>query len=175
MFFKNKYFVDKCVYCEKTGNNIENFKRVESVKFKYRTYQGIIVTILIGIIGPFLAQCILPFFFPEVSIEPLELWNQYVSLILGLVALLMSIVSMYLGFKSSDESYDMERRTRDLFHTVQLELDSIKYDVGVIKESVAAKNNSSVSVSDEGNNPSGGGAQESGTEERDMNTLDDKK
>ena len=166
----------RCIDCEKTKINIDSFKYIESINFRYVIYRAIGIILVVGIIGPFLVQCILPFFLTEKhAIDSLELWNQYVSLILGLVALLMSIVSMYLGFKSSEESYETERRTRDLFHAIQNSLNEIIFNVKEIKENTASRNNSSVSVSGDNNKGNSGGGPNSGTEERNLKTLDDQK
>lgn len=78
---------------------------------------GIIV--LIGAIVPFGVQFIFPFFFPDKQIAGAEVWNQYVSIILGVIATITSIVSLVLGFRSEKESNDTERRTRDLLQEIK--------------------------------------------------------
>lgn len=134
MFF-NKNENDKCKQCQHIKDNLEAIKYTESINFKNMMYKVIAIILCIGAIGPFLAQCILPFFIDEsIQIDSLQLWNQYVSMILGLVALLMSIVSMYLGFKNSDDSASSERRTRNLIGGLDKELREILSDQKQILE-----------------------------------------
>ena len=75
--------------------------------------------ILIGGIVPFAAQFICPFFFPEREITGAAVWNQYVSIILGVIATITSVVSLVLGFRNERENYDTERRTRELLHDIK--------------------------------------------------------
>ena len=71
--------------------------------------------VLVGCLGPFIAQCILPFFVPCCSINGLEMWNQYVGIILGVVATILSIVSLVMSFHSSDEAYIQQREAFDRY------------------------------------------------------------
>lgn len=86
---------------------------------KEKVYKLIISVVLIGAIVPFAVQFILPIFKPCVKIVGVEVWNQYVGIILGIIATITSIVSLVLGFKSKEESYDTERRTRDLLQDIK--------------------------------------------------------
>lgn len=86
---------------------------------KNSIYRLICAIVLIGVIVPFAAQFILPFYFPQKQIAGAEVWNQYVSIILGVVATLTSIVSLVLGFKSEEQSNATERRTRDLLQRIE--------------------------------------------------------
>lgn len=78
---------------------------------------GIIV--LVGAIVPFVAQFILPFFFSDKQVVGAEVWNQYVSIILGVVATITSIVSLVLGIRSEQHSNETEMRTRDLLQRIE--------------------------------------------------------
>lgn len=82
-------------------------------------YKLILLVIILGAIVPFFAQFILPFFFPKISIAGAEIWNQYVSIILGVVATIMSVVSLVLGFRSEEQSNATELRTRDLLKSIE--------------------------------------------------------
>lgn len=86
---------------------------------KKMIYILIIAVMLIGAIVPFAAQFILPFFYPENNIVGAEIWNQYVSIILGIVATITSIVSLILGFKSEEQSNATELRTRDMLQHIE--------------------------------------------------------
>ncbi len=89
----------------------------ESSKKSIYILIGIIV--LVGAIVPFVAQFILPFFFPDKQVIGAEVWNQYVSIILGVVATITSIVSLVLGIRSEQHSNETERRTRDLLQRIE--------------------------------------------------------
>ena len=55
---------------------------------------------ILGLIIPFAAEVILPFFFPHARVDGVAVWNQFVSIILGVIATIMSIVSLTLCFRS---------------------------------------------------------------------------
>lgn len=104
----------------------EEQKCVEcSSQFRYTVYKTVFLVIVVGTIIPFATQFCLPMIlllfgvidvneYNILKIPGVEIWNQYTGIILGIVATIMSIVSMYLGFKNSDESSASERRTREL-------------------------------------------------------------
>lgn len=94
-----------------------------SEKFKNKIYYLIIAVIAIGALVPFAAQFLLPFYNSEISVAGAEVWNQYVSIILGVVATITSIVSLILGFKSEEQSNATERRTRDLLKEIEGKVD----------------------------------------------------
>ena len=89
------------------------------MKNKNAIYILIGVIVLVGAIVPFGAQFILPFYFPDKQIAGAEVWNQYVSIILGVVATITSIVSLVLGFKSEEQSNATELRTRDVLQRIE--------------------------------------------------------
>lgn len=86
---------------------------------KEKIYRLIINVVLIGAIVPFGVQFVLPIFKPCARIAGVEVWNQYVSIILGIIATITSIVSLVLGFRSEKEANDTERRTRDLLQDIK--------------------------------------------------------
>lgn len=98
---------------------------------------GIIV--LIGAIVPFAAQFILPFYFPNKKIAGAEVWNQYVSIILGVVATITSIVSLVLGFRSEEHSNETERRTRDLLQRIETRIQLLSQKQDQILQSSLSK------------------------------------
>lgn len=67
----------------------------------------IVITISIGAFVPFFAQVICTFWFPDVSLG-LSTWNQFVSIILGIVATIVSIVSIIMGFKNYDDTLEVQ-------------------------------------------------------------------
>lgn len=106
-------------------DSILNKSALSHKKFIYNTI--LIVTIL-GAIVPFAAQFILPFFFPCANIKGVEIWNQYVSIILGVVATLMSVVSLKLSFDNVNQSFETELRTQKLLFDIELHLKDIEHN-----------------------------------------------
>lgn len=70
-------------------------------------YRLIFWIIIIGLIVPFGAQVIIPLLFcnkQSVS-DALNTWNQFTSIILGICATLMSILSLVMGFYTLNQSH----------------------------------------------------------------------
>ena len=99
-------------------------------KYKHLIYGLIIAVILIGGIIPFGAQFWLPFFKEEAFVGGAEVWNQYVSIVLGIVATILSIVSLKMCFSSEESSKNAEKRTEVIWTKIEdkLELLSQKQD-----------------------------------------------
>jgi Mg2+/citrate symporter len=99
---------------------------------KNNIYKLIGIIVILGAIVPFAAQFLLPFFLPNsnVQVSGAEIWNQFVSIILGVIATITSIVSLILGFRSEERSNETEIRTVELLHTIEkkIELMSQKQD-----------------------------------------------
>ena len=99
---------------------------------KNNIYKLIGIIVILGAIVPFAAQFLLPFFLPNsnVQVSGAEIWNQFVSIILGVIATITSIVSLILGFRSEERSNETEIRTVELLHTTEkkIELMSQKQD-----------------------------------------------
>lgn len=108
---------------ENFGDIISDTKTLSHKKFVYGT---IIVIVISGVLIPFAAQFILPFFFPDNNIAGVEIWNQYVSIILGVTATLMSIISLKLSFDNVEQSYETELRTQKLLYNLELHLNNIE-------------------------------------------------
>lgn len=126
--------------------------------YKNKIFNLIVAVVVIGAIVPFATQFVLPFFFPRCKIVGAEVWNQYVSIILGVVATILSVVSLVLGFKSEEESHKTELRTRDLLNHLEgkIELMSQKQDqiqFSLLKNFSEAGNAVSVSLTSGSNNP----------------------
>ncbi len=90
----------------------------------------VIGVILIGAIVPFGAQFLLPFFNTGAFIQGAEVWNQYVSIVLGVVATILSVVSLKMCFSSEESSKKSEKRTELIWQKVEdkLEILSQKQD-----------------------------------------------
>lgn len=103
---------EKCV-CEKTHCSYV-YKQYGMKRWVY----GIIITVVIvGLIVPFFSQVICTFFFQEAKLG-LETWNQFVSIILGIVATILSIVSMIMSFKNYDDSLAVHEKNVEILKTV---------------------------------------------------------
>ncbi len=89
-------------------------------------YRMILTLALIGLIVPFAAEAILPFFFPDQQLEGIETWNQYVSMILGIVAAIMSVVSLVLCYRSERQSNEAYHKTDKALALMQLQLRDIR-------------------------------------------------
>lgn len=95
---------------------------------KKYVYNVIFWLSLIGLIVPFASQFILPFFFPCCKVAGVEIWNQYVSIILGVVATLMSVISLKLSFDNVEQSYQTELRTQELLYKIDSHLNDIEHN-----------------------------------------------
>lgn len=95
---------------------------------KKYVYNVILVLSILGLLVPFAAQFILPFFFPCANISGVEIWNQYVSIILGVVATLMSVISLKLSFDNVEQSHQTELRTQKLLFDIELHLNDIEHN-----------------------------------------------
>lgn len=129
-----------------------------SEKGKNRIYVLLIVIVVVGAIVPFAAQFVLPFFYPETQIAGAEIWNQYVSIILGVVATITSIVSLILGFRSEEQSNATEMRTRNLLQRIdtRIQLLSQKQDQiqsSLLKDYNEARKAVSVNLASGSSNP----------------------
>lgn len=93
---------------------------------------GIIITVIsLGLIVPFFTEAICTIWFPEISVG-LNTWNQFVSIILGIVATILSIVSLIMGFKNYEDGLDLHEK-----HVETLEkIGSISSDVSDVKEKI---------------------------------------
>lgn len=117
--------------CSKTKCYCKN----KSCDYAYKQYgmkrwvYGIIITVIsLGLIVPFLSEALLTVWFPEVSLG-LNTWNQFVSIILGIVATILSIVSLIMGFKNYEDGLDLHER-----HVQSLEkITLISKDVNDVK------------------------------------------
>ncbi len=93
--------------------------------------------VVIGFMGPFIAQCWLSIGAAKEQIHGLEMWNQYVGIVLGIVATILSIVSLIMGFHSSNEAYEQQRKafeqyesTIELIHKVETDVADVRSKVG---------------------------------------------
>lgn len=95
-----------------------------------RWVYGIIITVIaMGLVVPFFTEVILTVWFPTAAVG-LNTWNQFVSIILGIIATVLSIVSLIMGFKNYDDSLDLHEK-----HIKTLEnIENMSKDVSAVKE-----------------------------------------
>lgn len=101
--------------------------RSKTIDHKIFIYTVITIIAILGALVPFASQFILPFFYPCYKITGAEVWNQYVSIILGVVATLMSIISLKLSFDNVDQSHITELRNIEILHQIESKLSDIKH------------------------------------------------
>ena len=69
----------------------------------------IVITISLGAIVPFASEVLCTIWFPEASLG-LNTWNQFVSIILGIIATILSIVSIIMGFKNYEDTLSVQEK-----------------------------------------------------------------
>lgn len=94
---------------------------------KRNIYWFIGIIIFIGILVPFACQFVIPLFIEAKDISGVEVWNQFVSMILGIVATILSIVSLKMGFDSAESARNTELKTQSV-------LDGIEEKICILSE-----------------------------------------
>lgn len=128
-----------CVQCKKNLCVCKN----EKCSYAYKQYglkkwvYGIIITvIIIGLIVPFFSEVICTIWFPNTT-TGLSTWNQFVSIILGIVATILSIVSLIMGFKNYEDALDLhEKNVKTLDDIASLSKDVNDVKAGLEKITV---------------------------------------
>ena len=106
-------------------------------KHKYLIYWLIAGVIFIGAIIPLGAQFWLPFFKESAFTNGAEVWNQYVSIVLGIVATILSIVSLKICFSSEETSKNAEKRTEVIWAKIEGKLDTLSQKQDYIYHTVS--------------------------------------
>lgn len=98
---------------------------------KQWVFHLIVITIFFGLIVPFLSEVIFTIWFPCATVG-LNTWNQFVSIILGIVATVLSIVSIIMGFKNYDDTLEIQEKYTQTLQNIERiakDLDIVKNDV----------------------------------------------
>ena len=122
--------LNHCYYCK--GNGCKYLHKQFGMK-KW-VFMLILITIILGIIVPFSSEVVLTIWFPDVTLG-IETWNQFVSIILGIVATVLSIVSMIMGFKNYDDALSIQEKYMQALKEIKLlakDLSNVKDDVHTI-------------------------------------------
>ena len=101
----------------KTKKSVKNDGFYEKYGLKKWVYRLIFGAIIIGLVVPFFAEVICTIWFPNVSLG-LNIWNQFVSIILGVVATILSIVSIIMGFKNYEDALELQEKYTQALETV---------------------------------------------------------
>lgn len=111
----------------KSNSEPESSNSEPELRYRDRIYGFVTFVIFFGGIVPFATQFLLPMIGSligkEINPYGAEVWNQFVSIALGIVATILSIVSMYLGFKNSDESRAIEKNIQSAISRLEDKLD----------------------------------------------------
>ena len=100
------------------NKNVSQQTLDEKYSLRKWVFRSILAIIIIGVLGPFVAQCILTCTHPT-AVDGLNIWNQYVSIILGMVATILSIVSLIMGFKNYDDTLSLQQYNIDVLHRLE--------------------------------------------------------
>lgn len=123
------------------------------IKYQKFIYCLILGVIFLGAIVPFGAQFWLPFFKQDAFTNGAEVWNQYVSIILGIIATILSIVSLKMCFSSEEASNKAEKRTEVLWNEIKGKLENISLKQDVLRDTVRQNNLNSQTKTIEADNP----------------------
>lgn len=85
----------------------------------------ILFVISAGILVPYGIELICVFWYPDRAVGIGE-WNQFVSIVLGVVATVLSIISMIMSFKNYDDAFHLQDKYDKTLQEVVLISQNIK-------------------------------------------------
>lgn len=100
---------------------------------KESTYKLVRCVLIAGFIFPLFAEVCVGTICPERS-QALTTWNQFTSIILGVIATVLSLVSMFMGFKSYDDSAKLQEtciETLTRLEAVSKDVDALRAQAGM--------------------------------------------
>lgn len=116
--------LEKKVYSNEKTSSEESEGKVWNVfDSKVDIYNLLFWIIFLGALVPFAAQFLLPFIFmlqgkSTPTENGVEVWNTYVSIVLGVVATVTSLISLSLSFKNTDDSNKANVETTKLLAVI---------------------------------------------------------
>jgi hypothetical protein len=121
---------DQCHACSDCPHVNPKEKLCKRLKNKYSMKRWVFALIAFacfsGIIAPFIAQYLAP---RRSALEvALSAWNQYVSIILGIVATLLSIVSLVFSFHNEEEENIQQRNSDAQFEALKTSVIKLEKD-----------------------------------------------
>lgn len=120
--------------CRNSNNNSSNNNDIFDKKTIFRLIYWIVI---LGLIVPFASEFILPFFFPECNISSVSVWNQFVSIILGVIATIMSIVSLVLCYRSEEKSNEVNSSINLILNSITEKVN----EIGRKQDALVERNN----------------------------------
>ena len=99
---------------------------------KKRTLIFMFAIIFVGLLVPFAAQWIPEEYLPW-DIQA-DIWNSYVSIILGIVATFCSLLSIYLAFYAQNQTIKSNNDTIDDFNEIRREINNSVLRLGYIEK-----------------------------------------
>lgn len=99
---------------------------------KKRTLTFMFVIIFVGLLVPFVAQWVPEEYLPW-DIQA-DIWNSYVSIILGIVATFCSLLSIYLAFYAQNQTIKSNKDTIDDFNEIRREINNSVLRLGYIEK-----------------------------------------
>lgn len=117
-----------CVDCPHTG---ESHKPCKRLKWKYSmkcwVFWLVGIVCVVGLIGAWWGQYVAP---EESRLQvTLEIWNQYVGIVLGVVATLLSIVSLVFSFHNEEEENIQQRNYDEKFGALTSSVADLKAEL----------------------------------------------
>lgn len=131
---KNQSCSQKCTMCTPdicAGKEKKCDYLHKQYGMKKWVFNLIIITIVLGAIIPFASETICTFWFPDVA-TGLNTWNQFVSIILGIIATVLSIVSIIMGFKNYEDTLAIQEKYMEALEKISLiakDLNNVRDDV----------------------------------------------
>ncbi len=104
---------------ERSSDKVHNSFWSREHSLKTWTFGLLLIVVLIGFIFPLFAEVIIGTWFPA-RVRGVEVWNQFTSVILGVVATVLALVSMFMGFKSYDDSSELQKTCLQTLEHIKL-------------------------------------------------------
>ncbi len=109
---------------------------------KTKTFVFIGTIIFLGGLVPFAAQFLLPLLYKNANVAGAEVWNQYVSIVLGIVATILSVVSLKMCFLNDEQSRQTELKTQEILDKIDTKIQLLAQKQDQIYETISeTKNN----------------------------------
>ncbi len=116
-------------------NNTANYNKEPKHPRRFYVFLLILILSVLGLIAPFAAEFILPFFFKSDKIAGITVWNQFVSMILGVIAAIMSVVSLILCYRSEDKSDESYSKIDKMLSRLEIKVDDLSKGVNNVMNS----------------------------------------
>lgn len=133
---------ENCRVCLDCSHSKENKKPCKRLKWKFSMKWWVFTLIALfcvsGLIGPFAAQFASNS--DSVHYTMLNAWNMYVGIILGVVATLLSIVSLVFSFHNEEEENIQQRNSDAQFEALKTSVIKLEKDLNTTSKTMADMN-----------------------------------